>query len=243
MDRRRRRGATPVGPPPSPSGRQPRGRRPPRSLDAPPLPLPDCATVKQGMRHHCLLAPLPLHRPHSRRQGGSSPSSLSTSSSAGAGEGRIPAAGRLLSLYLELGRCRGGPDPAPARADPATAASLRHGGAGPVAGRRGGRWTRALRGSRPVGRRRRLRLCEADCAWEGGDGCRAARGRRKFGPGRIDGKLARIRIHFSVSGPFNLGYADTPWIRIRAVSVSDTYPTRDTRVPWRIRVSEELEAM
>jgi len=58
-----------------------------------------------------------------------------------------------------------------------------------------------------------------------------------------DGKLARIRIHFSVSGPFNLGYADTPWIRIRAVSVSDTYPTRDTRVPWRIRVSEELEAM
>jgi hypothetical protein len=109
-----------------------------------------------------------------------------------------------------------------------------------VAGRRGGRWTRALRGSRPVGRRRRLRLCEADCAWEGGDGCRAARGRRKFGPGRIDGKLARIRIHFLVSGPFNLGYADTPWIRIRAVSVSDTYPARDTHVPWRIRVSEML---
>ena len=168
----------------------------------------------------------PLHHPHSRRQGGSSPSSLSTSSSAGAGEGWIPAAGRLLSLYLELGRCRGGPDPAPARADPATAASLRHGGAGPVAGRRGGRWTRALRGSCPVGRRRRLRLCEADCAWEGGDGCRVARGRRTRGGGGSLGRavsMANWQGYVSISQfPAHL-ISDT---RTRHGYVSVPYPYR-----------------
>jgi len=189
-----------------------------RAAPPPPLSLPQARPV-QG-------------RAGSRRQGGSSPS---TSSSADAGEGRISAAGRLLSLYLELGRCRGGPDPALARADPATAASLRHGGAGPVAGRRGGRWTRALRGSRPVGRRRRLRLCEADCAWEGGDGCRAARGRRTRGGGGSLGRavsMANWQGYVSISQfPAHLIW-DT---RTRHGYVSVPYPYR-IRIRHGIRV-------
>ena len=49
----------------------------------------------------------------------------------------------------------------------------------------GGRHGRCVGKSRPVARQRRLRLREADCAWEGGVGSRAT---QKVGPGRIDGK-------------------------------------------------------
>ena len=113
--------------------------------------------------------------------------------------------------------------------------SLRHGGAGPVAGRRGGRWTRALRGSRPVGRRRRLRLCEADCAWEGGDGCRAARGRRTRGGGGSLGRavsMANWQGYVSISQfPAHL-ISDT---RTRHGYVSVPYPYR-IRIRHGIRV-------
>ena len=99
-----------------------------------------------------------------------------------------------------------------------------------MAGRRGGRWTRALRGSCPVGRRRRLRLCEADCAWEGGDGCRVARGRRTRGGGGSLGRavsMANWQGYVSISQfPAHLiwdtrtrhGYVSVPYpyrIRIR----------------------------
>ena len=84
----------------------------------------------------------------------------------------------------------------------------RRGGSSPVDGRCVGK-------SRPVARRQRLCLREADCAWEGGVGSRAT---QKVGPG-----LARIRIPSLVSGPFKLGYTDTSQICIRRVSSAYPY--------------------
>ena len=63
---------------------------------------------------------------------------------------------------------------------------------------------------------------------------------KKFGPGRIDGKDMYPILSYD---PFNKGYADTQWIRIHAVSVLNMYPTRDTRLHWRIRVSEPVTVL
>jgi hypothetical protein len=94
---------------------------------------------------------------------------------------------------------------------------------GLVAGEGGG-WSPAAAGgghgrcmgkSRPVARRRRLCLREADCG-EGGVWSRAT---QKVGPGRIDGK----DTYPLVSGSFKLEYTDTSRIRIRCVSGAYPY--------------------
>ena len=110
------------------------------------------------------------------------------------------------------------------------------------------RWRPASRGGGVEARRRWTGAAWGSLAQsQGGSGCvcvrRTARGREGSGVGqrRRLGRavsMARIRIPSLVSGPFKLGYADTSRIRIRRVSVSDMSPTRDTRLPWRIRVSE-----
>ena len=89
----------------------------------------------------------------------------------------------------------------------------------------GGGHGRCMGKSRPVARRRRLCLREADCG-EGGVWSRAT---QKVGPGRIDGK----DMYPLVSGSFKLEYADTSRIRIRCVSGA---------YPYRIRLRHGIRA-
>lgn len=141
-----------------------------------------------------------------------------------------------------------------------TGGSLRPAGGGLAArgrGRRTAAGRRRPHGRRPAdGGRREAEALRQPSGRAGGcgDALReaAARGRadarRVTGVGQevgcavMLGRLGRIqarkRFRSEVFGPFNRGYVDTPRICIRGVSVSDTYPIRDTVPRWSIHISQ-----